>query len=114
MGADVDTIIIGTAVGPWKTHHDEGAPQGVSSSLCKRPRFVFEFGDGVAGEGGSFPFPCTINVIAVTVFTPPSFPGTASAPATGWGSSSGLLSSDGSAWSISGLPGGGPQPATSC
>jgi quercetin dioxygenase-like cupin family protein len=23
MGADVDTICIGTAVGPWKTHHDE-------------------------------------------------------------------------------------------
>jgi quercetin dioxygenase-like cupin family protein len=23
MGADVDTIIIGTARGPWKTHHDE-------------------------------------------------------------------------------------------
>jgi quercetin dioxygenase-like cupin family protein len=23
MGADVDTIIIGTAMGPWKTHHDE-------------------------------------------------------------------------------------------
>jgi hypothetical protein len=23
MGADVDTIIIGTALGPWKTHHDE-------------------------------------------------------------------------------------------
>jgi quercetin dioxygenase-like cupin family protein len=23
MGADVDTIIIGTAIGPWKTHHDE-------------------------------------------------------------------------------------------
>ena len=22
MGADVDTIIIGTAMGPWKTHHD--------------------------------------------------------------------------------------------
>jgi quercetin dioxygenase-like cupin family protein len=22
MGADVDTIIIGTAIGPWKTHHD--------------------------------------------------------------------------------------------
>ena len=24
MGADVDTICIGTAMGPWKTHHDEG------------------------------------------------------------------------------------------
>jgi quercetin dioxygenase-like cupin family protein len=23
MGADVDTIIVGTAIGPWKTHHDE-------------------------------------------------------------------------------------------
>jgi quercetin dioxygenase-like cupin family protein len=23
MGADVDTICIGTAMGPWKTHHDE-------------------------------------------------------------------------------------------
>jgi quercetin dioxygenase-like cupin family protein len=23
MGADVDTIIIGTAVGPWATHHNE-------------------------------------------------------------------------------------------
>jgi quercetin dioxygenase-like cupin family protein len=23
MGADVDTIIIGSAIGPWKTHHDE-------------------------------------------------------------------------------------------
>jgi hypothetical protein len=23
MGADVDTIIIGTAIGPWKTHHDD-------------------------------------------------------------------------------------------
>jgi quercetin dioxygenase-like cupin family protein len=23
MGADVDTIIIGTAMAPWKTHHDE-------------------------------------------------------------------------------------------
>lgn len=23
MGADVDTVIIGTAIGPWKTHHDE-------------------------------------------------------------------------------------------
>jgi quercetin dioxygenase-like cupin family protein len=23
MGADVDTIIIGTAMGPWKTHHDD-------------------------------------------------------------------------------------------
>jgi len=23
MGADVDTVIIGTALGPWKTHHDE-------------------------------------------------------------------------------------------
>jgi len=23
MGADVDTIIIGTAMGPWKTHHHE-------------------------------------------------------------------------------------------
>lgn len=23
IGADVDTIIIGTAIGPWKTHHDE-------------------------------------------------------------------------------------------
>jgi quercetin dioxygenase-like cupin family protein len=23
MGADVDTIIIGTAIGPWKTHHAE-------------------------------------------------------------------------------------------
>ena len=23
MGADVDTIIIGTAMGPWKTYHDE-------------------------------------------------------------------------------------------
>jgi quercetin dioxygenase-like cupin family protein len=23
MGADVDTIIVGTAMGPWKTHHDE-------------------------------------------------------------------------------------------
>lgn len=23
MGADVDTIIIGTAVGPWSTHHNE-------------------------------------------------------------------------------------------
>jgi hypothetical protein len=23
MGADVDTIIVGTAVGPWKTHHTE-------------------------------------------------------------------------------------------
>ena len=23
MGADVDTIGIGTAIGPWKTHHDE-------------------------------------------------------------------------------------------
>src|SRR6266853_4242592 len=22
MGADVDTVIIGTAMGPWKTHHD--------------------------------------------------------------------------------------------
>jgi len=22
MGADVDTIIIGTALGPWKTRHD--------------------------------------------------------------------------------------------
>ena len=22
MGADVDTICIGTAMGPWKTHHD--------------------------------------------------------------------------------------------
>jgi len=24
MGADVDTICIGTAMGPWKTQHDEG------------------------------------------------------------------------------------------
>jgi len=23
MGAEVDTIIIGTAVGPWATHHNE-------------------------------------------------------------------------------------------
>jgi hypothetical protein len=23
MGADIDTIIIGTAVGPWATHHNE-------------------------------------------------------------------------------------------
>ena len=23
MGAEVDTIVIGTAMGPWKTHHDE-------------------------------------------------------------------------------------------
>ena len=23
LGADVDTIIIGTAMGPWKTYHDE-------------------------------------------------------------------------------------------
>jgi hypothetical protein len=23
MGAEVDTIIVGTAIGPWKTHHDE-------------------------------------------------------------------------------------------
>jgi hypothetical protein len=23
MGADVDTIIIGTALEPWKTHHDD-------------------------------------------------------------------------------------------
>ncbi|SPE45007.1 hypothetical protein SBA7_610017 [Candidatus Sulfotelmatobacter sp. SbA7] len=23
MGADVDTIIIGTAIGPWKTHDNE-------------------------------------------------------------------------------------------
>lgn len=23
MGAEVDTIIVGTALGPWKTHHDE-------------------------------------------------------------------------------------------
>jgi quercetin dioxygenase-like cupin family protein len=27
MGADVDTIIIGTALGPWKTHHDDDAHQ---------------------------------------------------------------------------------------
>jgi hypothetical protein len=33
------------------------AYRGVSSSLCKRPGFVFGFGDGVAGEGGSFPSP---------------------------------------------------------
>lgn len=23
MGADIDTIIVGTAIGPWKTHRDE-------------------------------------------------------------------------------------------
>jgi quercetin dioxygenase-like cupin family protein len=28
MGADVDTIIIGTALGPWKTHHDEEMHHG--------------------------------------------------------------------------------------
>jgi quercetin dioxygenase-like cupin family protein len=28
MGADVDTIIIGTAQGPWKTHHHEDHAQG--------------------------------------------------------------------------------------
>jgi len=28
MGADVDTIIIGTAMGPWKTHHDGDAKEG--------------------------------------------------------------------------------------
>jgi quercetin dioxygenase-like cupin family protein len=27
MGADIDTIIIGTAKGPWKTHHHESQEQ---------------------------------------------------------------------------------------
>jgi hypothetical protein len=45
---------------------------------------VLGCGDGVAGEGDIFPFPCSIHVEAVTVFTPRSFPGTASAPATRW------------------------------
>jgi hypothetical protein len=28
MGAEVDTICIGTAVGPWKTHHDAEESRG--------------------------------------------------------------------------------------
>jgi hypothetical protein len=53
----------------------------VSSFLCKRPRFGFGFGMGSQGKG-QLPFRCIIHVLAVTVFTPRSFPGTACAPAT--------------------------------
>jgi hypothetical protein len=54
---------------------------GVSSSLCKRPGFVFGFGDGVAGEGGSFPFSCTSDLEALSAFMVQLSPGLASVPA---------------------------------
>jgi len=37
MAADVDTIIIGTAVGPWHTHHGELLALGLAIAIKKPP-----------------------------------------------------------------------------